>query len=114
MSGFKFIYQTGTGPGQRSIKMRKLLLVTSLAVMSLGSPGRGQAHDYYYYEWGPWWGPANGSDAAYWPHYRASAWGARDQACVRWNWQQLSYYDYCGRYGHSARRHRDDVLRARD
>ena len=93
--------------------MRKGLLVASLALMTLASPGRGQAHDYYYYEWGPWWGPANGSDAAYWPNYRRVE--PRDPACVRWNWQELSYYDYCPPGGRSyARRYRGDVVRVGD
>lgn len=95
--------------------MRKLLLVGNVALMLLGALGHGQARDYYYYEWDFWWGPANGSDAAYWPHYRTSDWGTqRDPACVRWNWQELSYYGYCGQGGYRAHRHRDNVLRVRD
>ena len=94
--------------------MRKLLLIGSLALMSLGSPGQRQARDYYYYEWDFWWGPANGSDAAYWPDYRSPDKVApRDPACVRWNWQELSYYDYCRQYGYRGHPHRD-VLRVRD
>jgi hypothetical protein len=94
--------------------MRKFLLTGSVALMSLVSPDHGQAHDYYYYEWGSWWGPANGSDAAYWPAYRTTdAAVPREPGCVRWNWQELSYYDYCRRDGYISRRHRD-VLRVRD
>jgi hypothetical protein len=94
--------------------MRKFLLIGSLTLMSLVSPGHSQADDYYYYEWGFWWGPANGSDAAYWPAYRTDRDAPRDPQCVRWNWQELSYYDYCGQRGYGSHRQHKGVIRVRD
>lgn len=52
-----------------------------------------------------WSGPAAAySDRPYWPAYEI-----RDvpEGCIRWNWQQLSYYNYCPRL------HQTKVLRVR-
>ena len=71
--------------------MQKLLLASFLAVGVFWSGYASAFGD------GPF-GPASGSDGVYWPAYRASHRVYAGEGCVRWNWQQLSYYDYCGGY----------------
>lgn len=85
--------------------MRKLLVMGSLAILALGGAGQAQA-----FEDSPFFGPANGSDGVYWPAYRTPEWAGRE-GCVRWNWQELSYYNYCA--SEPYRRRAKAVLRVR-
>jgi len=76
--------------------MQKLLLASFIAVGVFWSGYASAFGD------GPF-GPASGSDGVYWPAYRASYRAYAGEGCVRWNWQQLSYYDYCGYYARPSR-----------
>ena len=64
--------------------MQKLLI--SLAIAAVGLVGQSQAFAQASY-----W-PAYRLDAPYWPAYRSHDYR---EGCVRWNWQELSYYNYC-------------------
>ena len=43
----------------------------------------------------------------YWPAYE---YREVPDGCIKWNWQELSYYNYCGRVVHP---YRSKVLRVR-
>lgn len=69
--------------------MRKLFVVAGLAIATVVGAGQAMAADTALY-----WNLGN---APYWPAYRATEWAGEN--CVRWNWQELSYYNYCGDVG---------------
>ena len=77
--------------------MRKLMVTSSLVVAMV--VGSGQAWAFF-----DWPGYGYRTDAPYWPEYRAVA--IPEAGCVRWNWQQLSYYDYCRDWARFAPRDR--------
>ena len=73
--------------------MRKLFVVAGLAITAVAGAGHATAADTALY-----WNLGN---APYWPAYRATEWAGEN--CVRWNWQELSYYNYCGDSGRFVR-----------
>lgn len=75
--------------------MRKLLVIASLGFTTGFWSGQAVAFGE-----APW--PAYRPDAPYWPDYRSSP-GALGADCVRWNWQEHSYYNYCGNSRHFVR-----------
>jgi hypothetical protein len=70
--------------------MRKLSIGLSLAIAMMTWCGQAQAFG----EW-PFW-PAYHPDAysPYWPASRTYNYRV-EEGCVRWNWQEMSYYNYC-------------------
>ena len=72
--------------------MRKLLIGLSLAIATVIWGGEAVAQSQWQF-W-PYW-PAYHPDAPYWPYYRPHNVPVGEN-CVRWNWQELSYYNYCG------------------
>ena len=84
--------------------MRPLLLAIGLLILPIGWSNQARAYDGHW----PW----SSIDAPYWPDYRTPAQPVGEN-CVRWNWQERSYYNYCGDRGYFARPTRE-VLRVRD
>lgn len=80
--------------------MRKLLIIGSFAVLTAVSSSQAFA-DGPYGPYGPYLSDYR-TNAPYWPAYRSYDW-ANQAGCVRWNWQQLSYYNYCGDPGSYVR-----------
>jgi hypothetical protein len=87
--------------------MRKLLLISAIMTVSVAASGPTSAVAEVFF----WGGPAEQSDAAYWPAYRAPE-RVDGPDCVKWNWQQHSYYNYCAPLGRFIPRART-VLRVR-
>ena len=73
--------------------MRKLFVVAGLAITTVAGAGQAKAADTALY-----WNLGN---APYWPAFRATEYAGEN--CVRWNWQELSYYNYCGDAGRFVR-----------
>jgi len=74
--------------------MPKLLLISAIIITAVAASGRNSAFAEVFF----WGGPAEQSDAAYWPAYRAPE-RVEGSDCVKWNWQQRSYYNYCAPLG---------------
>jgi hypothetical protein len=87
--------------------MRKLLMIGSLAIAAVVWSSQARAFGEL-----PFWNwPAYYPDAPYWPAYRPTE-RVVGEDCVRWNWQEHSYYNYCGDFGRYVPRSRS-VVRVR-
>jgi hypothetical protein len=83
--------------------MRNLFLISSLLAASViwFSPARATEEGWF-------WNGSADPRVRYWPAYRI--WERPDGVdCIRWNWQERSYYDYCA----GSDRNRTKALRVR-
>jgi hypothetical protein len=86
--------------------MRNLFLISSLLVALGGWSNPARAIDE-----GPFWGGSADPRVRYWPAYRIRE-RPEGVDCIRWNWQERSYYDYCTGSAPSVRT--KAILRIRD
>jgi hypothetical protein len=70
--------------------MRNLFLFSGLLMASIVLSSQSRAND----EGKSWNWSVTDPNARYWPAYRVVD-RPEGADCIRWNWQERAYYDYC-------------------
>lgn len=95
------------------MSLAALGLSLALAAPAVTAPTNARAGDYWAWSADSHWPWGNLDAVPYWPDYREPHAVDADN-CIRWNWQQHAYYNYCPDRGVFTKSTAGGALRVRD